>query len=147
MRKNNIRPFGLLFEEKPASNINIVEPIYDEDNDISVVYDKSGNRFPFVEYFGITGTKTATKTMEEGSDDDEMMTANNTNTRTVTETQAEETDSDNAFYSAVLSTRTDTFDSSEQTDEDNDSIYHSFPLINTKTFTRILNESTDDDEE
>jgi hypothetical protein len=148
MKNNNILPFGLLFEEEPTSNPNIVEPIYDEDNDISVVFDKRGNSFPFVEYSGITGTKTATKTINEGSDDDdEMITTNGTNTRTVTETQAEEADSDNTFYSTILRTRTDTFDSSEQSDEDDNATYRLSSSTNTKTATSTFGEDTDDDVE
>ncbi len=120
LNKSISLPFGLQFTERPTANSFIV-PVYDEDEDISVVIDENGRRIPSVVYFGNVGTKTFTKVHEESSDSDE--------------------DS----FSLILSTKTETFVLSEQTDEDPGIDTTPKPPIVTGTATSVVAEETDSD--
>ena len=136
MNKSIPLPFGLQFAEQPINNDTIVPAsVYDEDEDISVVVDKDGQRTPSVEYYRKMGTKTFTHVQEEATDDDEEFPSL-VATKTATATE-EESDSDDEHYFLILGTKTETFVQSEQSDED--------PGIDTGTATKVAEEITDND--
>lgn len=141
MDKKSPLPFGLQFEENPIDK-EFVIPIYDENEDMSMVIDKHGQKIPFVEYCGNLGTKTATKVQNEGNDEDpDSMDG----TRTITRVKEESSDSDEDRYFHFLGTRTDTFVQSEQIDTDPGFDNESEPSLNTKTATSVSKEGTDED--
>ena len=143
LNKPTSLPFGLQFIERPTAN-NFIVPVYDEDEDISVVIDENGRRIPSVEYFGNAGTKTFTKVQDEGTDDDqESLKA--VGTKTFTEVHEESSDSDEDYFSFTLSTKTETFVLSEQTDEDPGVDSTPKQPIITGTATSVFREETDSD--
>ena len=62
-------PFGLLFEEPVSLPKDLIIPTYDEQTDLSYVYDSDGSRIPCVE-FNLAGTDTVTKVRQETTDTD-----------------------------------------------------------------------------
>jgi hypothetical protein len=147
MSNEKLLPFGLFFEESSTNEVNFIKPIYDELQDISIFRDNNGNVFPFVEEFGNVNTKTATKTVEENSDEDDLPNSS-ISTRTLTEVHTEDTDSDSdqkPLFSFLMQTRTATFDQTEQSDEDDELRSKWSHNLNTKTDTRELNENSDSD--
>lgn len=141
-------PFGLRYEERPYAK-DFTLPTYDEDEDISVYIDANGQKTPSVECYGSLGTKTETKVVSEGTDEDPSFLKMG-GTRTLTEVQNESADSDDTFLSA-LTTRTGTFVEDEQSDSDEDTAIELMskpmpkPLPTTKTFTNVVRENTDQD--
>ncbi|SRR6266498_479562 len=140
MKESLAMPFGLLFEERPVVS-NLIMPIYDEDEDISIVVDENGHKIPSVEYRTGIGTKTATSTIEDTDDDEDALMVNGT--RTVTETQAESADSDENVFLAMLATKTETFVQSE--DSDKDPTFELRQPYTTGTATKTSNEDSDTD--
>jgi len=70
MQKKKNVPFGMLFLEIAPSPQGLIQPIYDEDLNLSVVKDTAGRLVPFVELdFGI-GTHTETRIHQESADVD-----------------------------------------------------------------------------
>ena len=107
MNKTMATPFGLRFEERPTA-ADFIIPIYDEEEDISVVVDNAGHKIPYVEYYENLGTKTFTKVANKkpaGISNSLKMSG----TRTLTEVQAKSSDSDDSSFSFTLSTKTQTF--------------------------------------
>jgi len=143
MNKPTSLPFGLRFAEYPAA-INFIIPVYDEDEDISVVVDENGKRIPSVEYYGNAGTKTVTEVQSESTDDDQE-SMNMVLTKTATAVNEESSDSDEDQFSLFLSTKTYTFVQSEQTDEDPGLDTAPKPPLSTNTATKVVNEETDND--
>jgi hypothetical protein len=143
MNKTTSLPFGLRFEEHPNVKDFII-PLYDEDEDISVVIDENGRKIPSVEYYGNLGTRTATKVQNEGTDEDPG-SSNMGGTRTLTEVKDESSDSDEDRFSLILGTRTETFVQSEQSDEDPGIDVEPRPPLTTRTATSVAREDTDKD--
>lgn len=143
MEKSTVMPFGLHFLEQPIDNVYI-SPLYDEDEDISIVIDENGDKHPSVEYYSNTSTKTATSVQEENTDEDQDY-AKIVNTTTATKVKEEISDSDDEFFSPNLGTRTDSFVQAEQTDEDPGIDTGPKPPVTTKTFTHVSREETDSD--
>jgi hypothetical protein len=138
MNKNIPRPFGLRYEEQPTAE-NITIPLYDEEEDISIIIDEKGQKVPAVEFPQNMGTTTATKAVENSDEDP------NISTRTVTRISNESSDYDDKQFALTLGTRTDTFVATEQTDEDPGAEVVSRPSITTKTATSVIKEVTDSD--
>jgi len=137
-------PFGLYFEEFPIVE-NSLHPIYDEDEEISVIFDENGRKIPVVECYGAIGTKTVTFIHGEETDDDQDSSLS-IGTRTLTHVQDESSDSDEDSFSFLLGTKTATAVQPEQSDEDSDHQYNPGPIIATGTFTKIKNENSDSDD-
>lgn len=146
MSEMDIKPFGLLFEEPIVSNDEFIAPIYDEDDDISIVHDENGSKRPYVEYYGKLATRTFTKADGENSDTDEPCALG---TRTITEVRTEASDDDDDVSSIFLSTKTVTAVKVEQTDEDEDGFepQRISLILGTRTYTRQAGEGTDRDED
>lgn len=138
-------PFGMLFEEKvPNLNYKLPEPIYDSEQNLSVILNKQGNLVPFVENMSaVLGTETATKVRAEGTDQDREI-CSSLGTRTISEVRTEPTDSDdeklNASFHAVTTTRVkvETSDSNED---------RAWAFMGTETFTHVRQEQSDSDED
>ena len=143
MKQDEFIPFGLRFEENFAETDYIV-PIYDEDQDISVILDEKGCKIPYVEYYGAIGTKTLTKVQSESSDEDQNSSVAG-GTRTVTESSKESTDSDTDSFVVSLGTRTETFVRSEQSDQDPSTQFEPRPPLTTRTATKTVSEGTETD--
>ena len=142
--KNPI-PFGLLFEEPTKPAIEMISPLYDEAEDITVIIDDRGNKIPYVEWYGLVGTKTDTRIAAESADDDDDG-PRTLGTRTLTEVKKEDaSDFDDMGY-LFMGTKTSTSVSSEQTDEDRDDDIRSSPKLHTMTATKTAGEGTDNDE-
>ncbi len=122
MEKKRAMPFGLLFEEPIVPSKEIVIPIYDEVEDISVVVDEDGVKRPFVEWSGNLGTKTLTHVESESTDDDEDLSRSFLGTKTLTAVEAEQTDEDDDIETIVnysmLGTKTATKSAGEESDDD-----------------------------
>ena len=137
------RPFGLRFEEHPIAK-DFIPPIYDEDEDISVYFDRNGYKVPAVEYYGNLGTTTLTKVQNESSDEDPDLFKMG-GTRTLTEIQNESSDSDDDLFTPFLGTITGTAVQSEQSDEDPSIDAGPKPPVTTRTVTNVVKEITDQD--
>jgi hypothetical protein len=122
MNKNRGIPLGLLFKEPVAPISEIVVPVYDEVEGISVIVDENGNKKPYVEWAPNLGTKTETRVAAEGTDEDEN-TPGFLGTKTVTAVKAEQTDDDDYL----------------------DLPLEKGSMIRTKTVTKLLREESDDD--
>ncbi len=144
MNKNDVTPFGLLFEEQVIPTGEIATPVYDEDENISVIIDERGNKTPYVESNSNFGTLTITRIKEESTDDDEPQNA--LGTRTLTEVKEEDSDVDD-MVNLFLGTKTTTSVKSEQTDNDPNEIHYELPIMSTITATKAANEDTDFDDE
>jgi hypothetical protein len=145
MSKKNPTPFGLLFEEPTNPVLEVVSPLYDETEDITVILDDQGNKIPYVEWYGLVGTKTTTRIAAEGADDDDDG-PQTLGTRTLTEVKKEgSSDFDDMSY-LFMGTKTSTSVSSEQADEDRDDDVRSSPKLYTMTATKTAGEGTDNDE-
>ena len=144
MSTNKSRPFGLLFEEPANSVLEVMSPVYDETEDISVIIDDRGNKIPYVEWHGSVGTKTDTGIARVGTDEDNEA-PKTLGTRTLTEVKKEEADFDDMSY-LFMGTKTLTSVSSEQADEDRGDDIRSLPKLHTMTATKTAGEGTDDDE-
>jgi hypothetical protein len=140
MEKTVNIPFGLMYEEKPSSEI-VLHAMYDEEEDISVIIDPNGQKIPCVENSQYMGTSTATKAVETSDEDP----GTGTSTRTVTNVTRESSDSDEGRASLALGTRTETFVSAEQSDEDPGIDVISRPPVKTGTATSVAKEETDSD--
>jgi hypothetical protein len=143
MDKNDVLPFGLLFEESIIPNQEIVAPIYDETEGITIIIDENGNKKPYVEWHKNVGTKTATKVEKENMDDDEP--PNTVGTRTITEVREEVSDVDD-MVNLFLGTKTATAVKSEQPDDDPKNMLYEASVLGTKTKTKQSGEGTDSDE-
>ena len=145
MNMKNPIPFGLLFEEPTKPAIEMVSPLYDEAEDIAVIIDNRGSKIPYVEWYGLVGTKTDTRIAAEGADDDDD-DLRTLGTRTLTEVKKEDaSDFDDMSY-LFMGTKTSTSVSSEQADEDRDDDIRSSPKLHTMTATKTAGEGTDNDE-
>jgi len=145
LNKPTSLPFGLQFAEHPiAKNFIVPVPVYDENEDISVVVDENGQRIPSVEYHGKVGTKTVTAVQSEDTDDDQE-SLKMVGTETVTKVKEEASDSDDDHFSLILGTKTETYVQSEQSDEDPGIDTRPKPPITTGTATKVAKEETDDD--
>ena len=140
MNKSTSLLFGLQFAEYPTAN-NFTTPLYDEDEDISVIINENGQKIPSVEYRRDVGTKTFTEVQEENTDDDQD-TLQMVGTKTGSAVQEESSDSDEDHFTLALSTKTETFVQAEQTDEDPGI---DTPPLTTGTATKVAREETDND--
>jgi hypothetical protein len=75
--------FGLLFAESVEENGALIEPIYDEEKDVSFAIGKDGNLMPYVELDFQLGTNTETFVVKEPTDSDDS--PQTLGTRTLTE--------------------------------------------------------------
>jgi len=144
MDKNNVIPFGLLFEETMIPILENVSAVYDESEDINVIIDEDGNKTPYVEWKGNMGTKTETRIRGESMDDDEP--PNPLGTHTITEVKIESSDIDD-MVNLFLGTKTITAVKAEETDDDPSEMNYSRKILGTKTLTKEHGEGTDDDDE
>jgi len=145
LNKPTSLPFGLQFAENPVTNVLITSAtIYDEDQDISVVIDKNGQRIPSVENYKNLGTKTFTEVQAEATDDDQNV-LNVLVTATKTAATEESSDSDDNRFALILSTKTETLVAPEQTDEDPSLGIGLKPPLTTGTATKVAVEETDKD--
>jgi hypothetical protein len=145
LNKPTSLPFGLRFAERPTAN-NFIVPAYDEDEDLSVVIDEKGRKISSVEYYGNLGTSTATKTQEEITDEDHDSFKLG-GTKTFTHVNEEVSDSDDNHFSLILGTKTGSAVQSEQSDEDPSVDNTPKSPVTTKTFTNVVREETDSDQD
>ena len=144
MKNASLTPFGLLFEEHPIATDFII-PIYDEDEDISIIVDEGGHKKPYVEYFRNSGTKTLTKVANESIDEDRDSLKMG-GTRTLTAVKSDDSsDSDEVAISLMLGTKTATFVQSEEADTDPGIDVVPKPPLTTRTVTAVAREDTDKD--
>ncbi len=150
-KPQSIVPFGLIFEEPVTQPPDSIQPIYDEETDLSYAEGDGGVRVPFVELGRLASTETFTKQQGEVTDSDQQALGGLAATQTITEVEAETTDTDPSEdvsrHYASMTTQTVTAVEAESNDSDVDhraSSIRWLPSMSTETATKAV-ETTDDD--
>lgn len=119
---NSLIPFGLKFEDSPASFPNEAIPVYDEVEEVSFVDVSGGRKIRVIDLPISLSTATTTKEGAEKSDQDGPSKLVLMSTATSTAQKAEKSDRDytekNSMEAVLLSTSTISEARGEKTDAD-----------------------------